>query len=173
MPHDSIMVSSVMKMLACFRRHKYALPHNSINLAQQHNDYYWHCCIVCIAGSMKLPSIRLSVPSFGRYCGGSADVSPVARRYRSTAAQLVLSSKCVQCHIVSWCRKLNTDSSYTVMWPLSRHYELFWHFPWNLHGIRTHAVLPHLSTHAHTHAHTHTRLTALFLDCLGEPVPER
>ena len=115
MPHDSIMVSSVMKMLACFRRHKYALPHSSINLAQQHNDYYWHCCIVCAAGSMKLPSIRLSVPSFGRHCGGSADVSPVARRYRSTAAQLVLSSICVQCHTVSWCRKLNTDSSYTVI----------------------------------------------------------
>jgi len=28
-------------------------------------------------------------------------------------------------------------------------------------------------SHSHTHTHTHTRLTALFQDYPGEPVPER
>ena len=32
MPHDSIIVKSVMKTCACFRRQRYALPHSSMNL---------------------------------------------------------------------------------------------------------------------------------------------
>ena len=31
----------------------------------------------------------------------------------------------------------------------------------------------HSRAHTHTHTHTHTRLTTLFRDCPGEPVPER
>jgi len=38
----------------------------------------------------------------GRWCWSTA---AAARRHSNTA----FSSKCEQCHIVSWCRKLNTD----------------------------------------------------------------
>ena len=44
--------------------------------------------------------------------GGFAAVGPVGRRYWLTAAgcsRTAFSSKCKQCHIVSWHRKLNTD----------------------------------------------------------------
>ena len=36
-----------------------------------------------------------------------------------------------------------------------------------------HPLLHSTYTKAHTHAHAHTRLTALFRDYPGEPVPER
>jgi len=60
--------------------------------------------IVCLS------SIQLSVPSAAHRCGGFASVGLAARRYRSIAAWPVLgSSSCERCHVVSWCRKLNTD----------------------------------------------------------------
>ena len=34
-------------------------------------------------------------------------------------------------------------------------------------------VVPRVTTHTHTHTHTHTRLTVLFPDYPGGPVPER
>jgi len=49
------------------------------------------------------------------HCGGFSTVGPVGRRYRSIAAAAGLrsstahSSKCEQCHAVSWRRKLNAD----------------------------------------------------------------
>jgi len=62
--------------------------------------------IVCAAGSMKLPSVRLSVrlshySAAARRCGGFAAVGPAARRYRPTAAQPALSSKREQCHVLT------------------------------------------------------------------------
>jgi len=63
--------------------------------------------IVCVAGSMKrpgvCPSVRpvcLSHHSAGaRRCSGFA---AVGRKYWSIAARPALSSKCDQCHVVSW-----------------------------------------------------------------------
>jgi len=46
-------------------------------------------------------STRLSVrPS--HHCGRFAAVGPAARRCRSVAARPALSSKCAQCHVLSW-----------------------------------------------------------------------
>jgi len=42
-------------------------------------------------------------------CGEFAAVGPAGGRYRSIAARPALSSKCDQCHVVSWRTKLNTD----------------------------------------------------------------
>jgi len=47
-------------------------------------------------------------------CRGFVTVGTVGRRYRSIAAQLVLSSKFGQCHVVSWHRKPNTGLSYSA-----------------------------------------------------------
>ena len=67
--------------------------------------------ILCGGGSMKLsgvcPSLCLSHHSANaRRCGGFAAVRPAVRRYRSIAARPALSSKCEQCHVVSWRRTL-------------------------------------------------------------------
>ena len=76
--------------------------------------------IVCAAGSMKLSSVRLSVPparlsvrpshhSVGaRSCDGFAAAGPAAGKYRSTAARPALSNKREQCHVVSWRGTLNS-----------------------------------------------------------------
>ena len=76
---------------------------------------YWHCLHSMQSMYTKLLSVHtsvcLSIHPFAHYSGGFAAVGPAARRYHSTAAWLALSSKYEQCHIVSWCRKLNTDLS--------------------------------------------------------------
>jgi len=79
--------------------------------------------IVCVAKSRNvLASVRLSVPSFERSSSMRRVCywAPCGRRYRSTAAAAgrpaaaqdrskALSSKCVQCRVDGWRRKLNTD----------------------------------------------------------------
>ena len=59
------------------------------------------------AGCMKVSGVCLSVClSYLRpphaSAGGFAAVGPAGRRYRSIAARPALSSKCKQCHVVSW-----------------------------------------------------------------------
>jgi len=74
----------------------------------------WNCrASVCLSACL---SVCLSVcpshfrPPYVRRCGGfAAAFCPAARRYRSIAARPALSSKCEQCHVVSWRRQLNTD----------------------------------------------------------------
>ena len=78
------------------------------------------CLSVCLSVSLSLClSVSLSVrpfhhPAATRRCGGFAAVGPAARRYRSTAALPALSSKCGQCHVVSWRSELNTDLLYRM-----------------------------------------------------------
>jgi len=68
------------------------------------------CPSVCPSACLIYPPLRRRV----------AAVGPASRRYRSTAAaarrhsnmahsSTALGSKCEQCHVVSWRRKLNTD----------------------------------------------------------------
>ena len=83
------------------------------------------CVSVC--GSLRrisngTLSVRLSIQSIQsvEWCSsvrGFAAVGPAGRRYRSIAARPALSSNCEQCYVISWRRKLNTDSlllSFTV-----------------------------------------------------------
>ena len=89
------------------------------------------CCVLCVAvtgmacilsgaWSVKLSGVRPSVSlSVCRsHCSTFAAVDPAGWKYRLIAAWLVLgsshatalcSSKCGQCHVVSWRRKLNAD----------------------------------------------------------------
>ena len=59
-------------------------------------------CIVCRAGSMKLSCVHLSHPA------AAAGLLLWVWRYRPSAAQLILGSKCNQCHTVSWCSWTHT-----------------------------------------------------------------
>ena len=65
-------------------------------------------------------SVCLSVSLFhlstaAAACGGFAAVGPAGRisidsnRRRTPSSTTHISSKCEQCHVASWCRKLNTD----------------------------------------------------------------
>jgi len=84
--------------------------------------------IVCAAGSMQLsgvrPSVRLSVCLSIRPLHHSATAAGLllcARRAGDSAAQphssTVCSGKSGQCHVVSCCRKLNSDLlTYLVLW---------------------------------------------------------
>ena len=79
--------------------------------ASKSNVCYWHCLHSThsrVFETAEHQSVCLSLPSFGHYDGFAA-VGSVARRSRSIAAQPALGSKCEQCHVVSWRRKLNTD----------------------------------------------------------------
>jgi len=59
---------------------------------------------------------RTSVcPSICRNHLHAAAVRPPGSKYRSIAARLVLSSKCEQCHVDSWRRKLNRDLFFSVL----------------------------------------------------------
>ena len=63
---------------------------------------------------------RPTVPRTAANPPHAAAVCTAASRYPSTAARPTLSSKCEQCHVVSWRRKLNTDffrvSNRSALW---------------------------------------------------------
>jgi len=69
-------------------------------------------CIVCCRVYVTVQCLSVCLSHLlitAAVCGRFAAVGPTYRRYWSTAARLVLSRNCEQCHVVSWCRKLNTD----------------------------------------------------------------
>ena len=71
-------------------------------------SYLYLCCSqVCRAQSMKLSGVRPSVCPI--ICPLLQWVSCWVPQQWHRSRQITLSSKCKQCHVVSWCTKLNAD----------------------------------------------------------------
>ena len=81
------------------------------------------------ARCMHLSGVRPSVS-----CYRFAAVGPAGGRYRSLAARCTAAQhatgKCGQCHVVSICRKLNTDSFHRFFYYISTVYVFIFVFGW-------------------------------------------